>query len=80
MTSDHFEELRNEEEAERERADQHYAEERSDGIAALVPADWEKFDRPGVFADEIGATTVRLAQLNNDRNKERPAVDDPDCT
>ena len=39
-----------------------------------------EFDRPGVFASEIGATTVPLAQLNEERNEERPAIDDPDCT
>jgi hypothetical protein len=33
-----------------------------------------------MFAAEIGATTVPLAQLNKDRNEERPPVDDPDCT
>ncbi len=39
-----------------------------------------EFNSPGIFADEIGATTVPLAQLNKERNQERPAIDDPDCT
>ena len=43
----------------------------------LDPAE---FYPPGVFAPEIGATTVPLAQLNEERKEERPAIDDPDCT
>ena len=47
MTSDPTEELRDEEESERERHDRIYAEQRLEGVAALVPSDWERFDGPG---------------------------------
>ena len=39
-----------------------------------------EFQSPGVFEIGIGATTVPLAQLSQERNDERPASDDPKCT
>jgi len=63
MTSDHFEELRKEEDVERERHDQIYAKERSQGIAALVPADWKKFDRGGVSHSAYVTSVQRLGDL-----------------